>query len=81
MSIDTIISIEVKKELRFDDIVRECWCCEYTLEKIIENDVTDEFMVLLSEVFLEEIPSMTQLNDFIRFEDNFIFESLGIEAE
>lgn len=78
------MSITVKKELNFDDILRETWRCNHTLEKVIENDVVEEFMNLLSVVFFndsDEIPSMTELNDFIRFEDDFIFDYLGIEAE
>ena len=38
-------------------------------------------MALLEEQFNGDIPDMTDLNDFIRFEDDFIFDALGIRID
>ena len=35
-------------------------------------------MDLLEEEFGDDTPTMTEVNDFIRFDDDFIFDALGI---
>ena len=69
------MSIYVKKELDFNDIVEETWECDYTLDAISEHDLEEEFISHLEEVFFmndSEIPTMTELNDYIRFESETI---------
>ena len=68
----------VKNDLDFNDLQNECWECDYTLDAISENNKEEEFMDLLEEQFGGDIPTMTEVNDFIRFEDDFIFDALGI---
>lgn len=51
-----------------------------TMETIEENDKEDEFMDLLDELFPEG-EDLTNLNDFIRFDSDYIFETLGISEE
>ena len=54
---------------------------EETIQVIIENDKVEEFQQLIEELFPEGI-NETHLNDLLRFEDNWVFEMLGIsEAE
>lgn len=73
--------MEIKREFTFYDLIDECWGGAIpTLDTISEHDKQDEFMQLLQEIF-EEIPDLTQVNDFIAFDDNYIFEMLGIEEE
>ena len=75
------MSIFVRKELDFDDIRRESWYCEDVLETIENSDKEDEFMSHLEEVYFmsgEELPTMTEINDYIRFESDYIYKSLGI---
>lgn len=51
---------------------------KYTLNTIREFHMEDELMMLLEEVFSNgEIPTMTAINDFLWFEDEFIFTTLG----
>lgn len=38
-------------------------------------------MQLLADEFWNEIPTMTEVNDFLWFEDEYIFETLGINEE
>ena len=67
------MSIFVRKELDFDDIRRESWYCGDVLEAIENSDKEDEFMSHLEEIFFmndSEIPTMTELNDYIRFESD-----------
>ena len=71
----------VKNDLDFNDLQNECWECDYTLDAISENNKEEEFMDLLEEQFGGDIPTMTEVNDFIRFEDDFIFDALGIRVD
>ena len=71
----------VKNDLDFNDLQNECWECDYTLDAISENNKEEEFMDLLEEQFGGDIPTMTEVNDFIRFNDDFIFDELGIRID
>ena len=71
--------ISVKKELSFEDLKDECWSGAInTLQKIEEEGKENDLMELLQEVF-SEISTMTEVNDFLWFEDSFIYENLGIK--
>ena len=71
----------VKNDLDFNDLQNECWECDYTLDAISDNDKEEEFMDLLEEQFSDDIPTMTEVNDFIRFDDDFIFDALEIRID
>ena len=71
----------VKNDLDFNDLQNECWECDCTLDAISENNKEEEFMDLLEEQFGGDIPTMTEVNDFIRFDDDFIFDALGIRID
>lgn len=78
------MSITIKKELDFNEIVKETWECNYTLDAISEHDLEEEFMSHLEEMFFmndDTIPTMTELNDYIRFESETIFECLGLNED
>lgn len=65
----------------FDSLKDELWSgAIQTMETIEENDKEDEFMDLLDELFPEG-EELTSLNDFIRFDSDYIFETLGISEE
>ena len=70
----------VKKEYDFNDLKRNSWSGAIaTLEIIEKNNKEEELMQLLEDVFCDNIPDETQLNDFLCFDDEYIFESLEIE--
>lgn len=76
-----IYMISVKKELDFEDLKKECWSGAVdTLQKIEEEGKEDELMELLQDIFTD-IPTETELNDFLWFDDDYIYEQLGIEEE
>ena len=78
------MSIFVRKELDFEDIKRETWCCDDVLETIENHDLEDDFMAHLEEMYYmndSELPTITELNDYIRFESEVIFECLGISED
>ena len=53
---------------------------EETIQVIVENDKVEEFEQLIEELFPEGIDE-THLNDLLRFEDDWVFEALGISEE
>lgn len=53
---------------------------EDTIRVIIENDRVEEFEQLIEELFPEGIDE-TNLNDLLRFEEHWVFETLGIDEE
>lgn len=73
--------MEIKQNFNFYDLKNECWSGAIdTLETIEENDQEEELMELLEDSF-SDIPTLTEVNDFLRFENDFIFEQLNIEEE
>lgn len=71
--------INVKKELDFEDLKKEYWSGAVdTLQKIEEEGKEDELMELLQDIFTD-IPTETEINDFLWFDDDYIYEQLGIE--
>ena len=50
-----------------------------TLKDIEEADKEDELMYLLEDIFSGEIPTETEVNDFLWFERDYIYESLGLD--
>ena len=72
--------MEIKKDYSFNDLKDECWSGAInTLETIEENEKEEEFMEHLEIVFGNCIPTLTEINDYLWFEDTEIFENLGIE--
>lgn len=71
--------IELKVEYNFDDLLNNCWSGAIdTLQTIQEKDKEDEFMNLIIEMGFD---TLTSLNDYLWFEDENIFELLGIKEE
>ena len=73
--------MEIKKDYNFYDLKQNSWSgAIYTLKTIEENEKEEELMELLKSVF-ENVPTETEVNDFLWFDDDFIFKELGIEEE
>lgn len=69
----------IKQDMDFNDLMNNCWSGAVdTLKTIEEHDKEDELMAHLEEQWLDEMPTMTQINDYLWFEDEFIFQCLGI---
>ena len=51
-----------------------------TKETIIDNDKENDFESLIEELYPDGLTD-TQLNDILWFEEDWIFENLGIEIE
>ena len=71
--------MKVFKEISLCDF--EGWSgADKTIRIIVENDKVEEFDQLIEELYPEGIDE-TNLNDLLRFEDDWIFEALGIGEE
>lgn len=71
----------VKKEIDFEDLKDMCWSGAIdTLEKIENAEKEEELIELLESIFENNIPTGTELNDFLWSEDDFIFEQLSIDT-
>ena len=69
----------IKNDMDFNDLMDNCWSGAIdTLRTIEENDKGEELMAHLEEQWLDEVPTMTEINDYLWFEDEFIFQCLEI---
>lgn len=69
----------IKQDMDFNDLMKNCWSGAIdTLKTIEEHDKEDELMAHLEEQWPDEVPTMTEVNDYLWFEDEFIFECLEI---
>ena len=70
----------VKIEMDYRTLKYNSWSGALdTLKDIEEADKEDELMYLLEEIFTDTIPTETEVNDFLWFERNYIYESLGLD--
>ena len=68
----------VKREMGFNDLKNNSWSgAVNTLNKIEEEGKEDELMDYLESI-LEEVPDETELNDYLWFDADQIFEDLGM---
>lgn len=71
--------MRVYQEISFEDF--DAWSgAVNTKEKIIDAGKAEEFEALVEELFPSGVDE-TQLNDFLWFDDDYIFESLGITED
>lgn len=70
----------VKIEMDYRTLKNNSWSGALdTLKDIEEADKEDELMYFLEEIFSGEIPTETEVNDFLWFERDYIYESLGLD--
>ena len=73
----------IKKEYDFTDLKNNSWSGAINTLEIIEDAGKEEELMsfLEDEIFTEKTPTETDVNDFLWFEPEIIFESLGIKTE
>lgn len=73
--------MEIRMEINgFNELYNMSWSGGTdTLDDIFEHDKEEELMNLLEEVFCDEIPSDTEVNDFLWFERDMIYEHCGLD--
>ena len=71
----------VKCEYGFNELYENSWSGAVdTLKTIMKNNLEDELMHHLEEIFYEGATD-TEINDYLWFESDYIFEVLGINEE
>lgn len=70
--------MRIAKEFEFWMLRNECWDCDDVLDAVENADMEDALMDLLEEVFNTDVPTLTEVNDFLRFDSEFIYTTLGI---
>ena len=69
----------IKKEMNFTDLFNNSWSGAIdTLKAIEEADKEEELMEYLEFVFEGDVPDETEVNDFLWFESDEIYEYLGM---
>ena len=72
--------MEIRMEIGINELYDMSWSGgRSTLDDIFEHDKEEELMNLLEEVFCDEIPSDTEVNDFLWFERDMIYERCGLD--
>ena len=72
--------MEIRKEINdFYTLADMVWSGAVDTIKDIQNaNKEDEFMNFLEAVFCDEVPTDTEVNDFIWFDRDYIYENLGL---
>ena len=73
--------MRIAREFDFRDLQYNCWDCEDVLNAVYNADKEDDLMMLLEDCFNEDIPTLTEVNDLLRFDGDWVLESLGINAD
>ena len=73
--------MRIAREFTFYTLQDECWDCEDVLEAVANADMEDSLMDLLEECFNAEVPTLTEVNDLLRFDGEWVLETLGIAPE
>ena len=74
--------MKIVKEYGFEELYKNSWSGAIdTLNIISKNDMENELMEHLEDIFSDQIPTETEVNDYLWFETDYIFECLGIDVE
>ena len=73
------INVTTSNDMDFDDIYQNSWSGAVgTLNTISNEGKEDDLMELLDELYPDRVDE-TELNDFLAFEDYYIFQNLDID--
>lgn len=71
----------IEREINFTYLYDNSWSgAKDTIQRVLEEGEEDELMDLLEEIF-EGRATDSQINDFLWFEPDYIYECLGISDE
>ena len=73
--------MRIAREFDFNDLQNECWYCDDVLNAVYNADKEDALMDLLEEVFNTDVPTLTEVNDLLRFDGDWVLETLDISTE
>ncbi len=71
--------MEIKQDMDFGDLENNCWGQATTiLREISDADMEDALMSYLEEIFSEDIPTLTEVNDVLAFDWENVYEGIGM---
>lgn len=75
--------MEIRKEINgFYELADMVWSGAVdTIADIQNANKENEFMDLIENVFCDDIPTDTEVNDFIWFERDYIYENIGLTED
>lgn len=75
------INVTTSNDMDFDDIYQNSWSGAVdTLNTILNEGKENDLMEFLDIVYPDGVDEI-ELNDFLAFEDDYIFNELGINLE
>lgn len=72
--------VKLEKE-PFNILEDDCWQCDELLTLVRNNKKEEEFNNLAKETFMDNAPTLTEFNDWCRFDYDSICEYLGLSDE
>lgn len=73
------INVTTSNDWDFDDLQNNAWGnATNTLEEVQNHKKEDELMELLDELYPDGVDEV-ELNDFLGYEDDYIFQNLDID--
>lgn len=75
------INVTTSNDMNFDDIYRNSWNGAVDTLDIISNEGKENDLMELLDIVYPDGVDEIELNDFLAFEDNYIFSELGINLE
>ena len=73
------INVTTSNDWDFDDLQNNAWGnATNTLEEVQNHEKEDELMELLDELYPDGVDEV-ELNDFLGYEDDYIFQNLDID--
>lgn len=71
--------MEIKQDMDFRDLENNCWGqATKILEEISDADKEDALMNYLEEIFSDDIPTLTEVNDMLAFDWENVYEGIGM---
>ena len=71
--------MEIKQDMDFNDLRNNCWGqATKILEEISDADKEDALMSYLEEIFYDDIPTLTEVNDVLAFDWENVYEGIGM---
>lgn len=74
--------MEIKQDMDFNDLWNNCWGqASNILDEIYEADKEDELMSYLEDIFFDDIPTLTEVNDVLAYDWEQIYDAIGMSED
>lgn len=71
----------IKQDMDFNDLMNNCWSGAIDTLKTIEEHDKEEELIEFLEGYFYDTPTITEVNDLLWFEDDYVFFELGISED